>query len=264
MATFTGPLKFKGSLGGITGYYDEDTGEYHLASKKGKNPNQNKHSPAALKMENEFKGVCVWSKSVRVSTAEFIYLKKGRLAGDLNAIGKKIQLMSPRSDYGFRAIASSKFNFPLVGFSFNKKHPFKEVFQVVPEVTITDDRSRVTLSLNDFRSTAKFKWPETVNYYRITLLIFVLADVARNETEGRYTPVGWPVSRGKEWSVSEWLHVDIIPIDIQLSAAFKAGQLPIEQSTVVVCMGLEFATAIQNNSPYVVKGIGTAGILACL
>jgi hypothetical protein len=131
-------------------------------------------------------------------------------------------------------------------------------------VSITDDRSQVTLSLNDFRSTAKFKWPETVNYYRISLLIFVLADVTRNETEGRYTYVGWPARMGREWSVSEWLHVDNIPIDVQLSAAFKEGQLPIEQSTVVVSMGLEFATAMQNDSPYVVKGIGTAGILACL
>ena len=64
--------------------------------------------------------------------------------------------------------------------------------------------------------------------------------------------------------MSKWLHVDNIPINFQLSAAFKERQLPIEQSTVVVSMGLEFATAMQNNSPYVVKGIGTCVIVACL
>ena len=264
MAKFTGPIKFKGSVGGVTGYYDEDTGEYHLASKKPKNKNQNKDSPRALDMENEFKGVCMWLKSVRVPTSEFVYLKKGRLAGKLNAIGKQIQLMAPKSDYGFRAIESSKFNYPLVGFSFNNAHPFRDVFQVVPEVCITDDRSQVTLSLNDFRSASKFKWPEAVHYYRISLLIFVLADVTWNETWDRYTYVNWPARMGQKWSVSEWLHVDNVSIDFQLSAAFREGQLPGAKSTVVVVMGLEFASAMQNNSPYVVKGIGTAGVVVCL
>jgi hypothetical protein len=264
MAKFIGPIKFKGSAGGLTGFYDKDTGEFHLASKKPKNKNQNKDSPRALDQNNEFKAVCIWSSLIRLLTEEFVYLKKGRLAGKLNAIAKQIQLMDTGGRYGYRTIESSKFNYPLNGFSFNNAHPFKNVFQVIPDVSITDDRSQVTLKLSDFRSASKFKWPDAVNYYRISLLIIVLPDVVWNKTEGRYTYVNWPAPLGQKLSVSEWMSVNNVPIDFEISAAFKEGHLPGAKSTVVVLMGLEFATAMQNNSPYVVKGIGTAAVVACL
>ena len=135
---------------------------------------------------------------------------------------------------------------------------------MVPEVTITDDRSEVTLSLREFRSASKFKWPDAVNYYRISLLIFVLADVEWSKTWERYAYVGWPARMGQNCSVCEWYNVNNFPFDFEISAAFRKDQLPKEKSTIVVVMGLEFATAMQNDSPYVVKVIGIAGIVACL
>ena len=52
-------------------------------------------------------------------------------------------------------------------------------------------------------------------------------------------------------------------INFKISTALREDQLPGEKSIVVVLMGLEFASAMQNNSPYVLKSIGTAGIVAC-
>ena len=104
MARFVGPFKFSGNVGGYRGYWDKDLKEWIVASKKEKNPNHNKHAPRAQENNEEFKGVVIWSKLIRQMTDEVVYLKKGRRVGELNAIGKKIQLMDRTGNRGTRQI----------------------------------------------------------------------------------------------------------------------------------------------------------------
>ena len=264
MARFVGPFKFNGNVGGFRGYWDKDLKEWVVATKKQKNPNHNKNSPRALENNEEFTGVTMWSKVIRRMTDEVVYLKKGRRVGELNAIGKKIQLMDPIGTRGTRQIESSKYNFPLIGFSFNKEYPFSSVFTGVPELSITEDRREVTLKLNNFISDSKFKWPETVRYFRVFLEIFELPDLAWNEDYGEYDPFYFTMSKGKAVTVSDWMHVITDPIDFQQSVAFKENEMPREKSAVVVVMGLEFASGMDWGTPYVVKGHGTAAVVACL
>ena len=263
MARFVGPFKFSGNVGGYRGYWDKDLQEWIVATKKQKNPIHNKHAPRALENNDEFTGVVMWSKLIRRMTDEVVYLKKGRRVGELNAIGKKIQLMDRTGDRGKRQIESSKYNFPLIGFSFNKEYPFSSVFTGVPELSITEDRREVTLKLNDFISKSKFNWPETVGYFRVFLEIFELPDLAWDEESKAYNPYYFTMPKGKAVTVSDWISVITDPIDFQQSVAFKEGELPREKSAVVVVMGLEFASGMDWGTPYVVKDHGTAAIVAC-
>ena len=264
MARFIGPFKFSGNVGGFHGHWDEDLQDWVLSSEKQKNPNHNKHAPRALENNEEFKAMCMWSKLIRYQTFDVVNLKKGRRVGELNKIAKKIQLMDQIGLRGIRQIESSKFNFPLIGFSFNKAHPFSSVFTGVPEVSITEDRREVTLKLTNFTSQSKFNWPEKVRYYRVYLEIFELPDLVWDTVSKAYNPQYFTMPKGKAVTVSEWMSVSTEPIDFLQSAAFKEDQLPREKSAVVVVQGFEFASGMDWGTPYVVKGHGTAAVVACL
>jgi hypothetical protein len=191
------------------------------------------------------------------------YLKNGRINGKLVSIAKRLQQMDPDGNYGYRGIESSKFNYPLTGFSMNNAHPFKEVFQVEPEIAITEDRSEVTLSLNNFISYKKFFWSERIFNYRIYLTLFELPDIEWKESWKQFYPVHPPLSLANVTTVSEWMSATTEPIDFQITATFKQDELPREKTTILVAMGLEFASCMQYNTPYVVKDHGTMAIMRC-
>ena len=260
MGTFKGPLDFNGSVGGFNGYYDRDAKKKVIREKKGKNKNNNKHAPRALDQNREFKAMCIFSKFIRRATLDIESLKNGRLAGYLNRIAKTIQLLDDDGILGYRTILSSEYTYPLKGFCFNNAHPFKEVFQVAPEISISEDRREVTLKLTNFKSKSKFNWPEKVGHYRIYMLNFALKDVAWDPDRNAYDPTYTSQRLVKSFVISNWFSVESVARDIQLAATFREElQIP-ENSSIVTVMGLEFASAYDNDLYYVVKDHGTAYI----
>lgn len=266
MAILKGPIQFNGKLGGVRSYWDKDLKKQVLATIGGLNKNliEHNHNLWRVKAMNvEFAACSIWSKIIRRKTEDLSYLKNGRINGKLVKIAKLIQETNGSINYGYRSIESSKFNDPLIGFSMNNAHPFKDVFSVEPEISITEDRREVTLQLNNFLSHLKFKWPDRVTDYRIYLTIFELPDIQWDEFGRKYIPVYEPHSLVNKTTVSEWVKVSTDPIDFQTTATFDKDHLPRERSTVVVAMGLEFASYMQYNTPYVVKDHGTMAILRC-
>ena len=266
MAILKGPLQFTGSLGSMRSYYDKDSGKQILATKGGVNKNilkNNKSLARVRDMNREFKACSMWAKLVRNGTEDLRYLKNGRIHGKLISIAKALQKMNEEDHYGYRRIESSKFNYPLIGFSMNNAHPFKTVFQLEPDISITEDRSEVTLSMNNFISNSKFKWAERISYYRVYLTIVELQDVEWDEGHRCYFPVYLNSKLRKKTTVSDWLSINCIPLDFQITASFDQNALPREKTTVLVAMGLEFASGMQYNTPYVVKDYGTMAILRC-
>lgn len=267
MAIVNGPFQFDGSAGGFRSYWDKDLKRRVLSTKRTWNKKAIKDNPELWRvnaMNEEFKGCNLLSKIIRQKTEDLSYLKNGRITGKLVKIAKRIQEINGAIDYGTRKIESSKFNAPLIGFCMNNAHPFKDVFQVVPEISITDDRRLVMLKLNNFTSHLKFKWPERVFYYRVYLTIFELPDIVWDKIGERYISVYPANSLGHKTTVSEWIGVSTDAIDFQIMAAFDETHLPREKTTVIVAMGLEFASDIQHNTPFVVRDHGTMSIVACL
>jgi len=267
MATLKGPLQFTGSLGTMRSYYDKDSGKQILSSKGGVNKNivkSNKSLARVRDMNREFIACNIWAKLVRRGTEDMSYLKNGRINGKLVSIAKVLQKMSSEDTYGYRRIESSKFNYPLMGFSMNNAHPFNTVFQLEPEISITEDRSEVTLCLNNFISNGAFKWQERISYYRVYLTIVELQDIVWDAVHKSYLPVYLPFSLRKKTNVSDWILVSCDPVDFLITASFDQNALPREKTTVLVAMGLEFASGMQYNTPYVVKDHGTMAIIGCL
>jgi hypothetical protein len=266
MAHIKGPIQFNGRLGNIRSYWDSDTKQQTLSTipEGGKKAFKNRKSAARVKeLNREFAAVNIWTKLIREGNNDLSYLKKGRLNGKLVSIGKRIQLMNTVDNRGLRGVDSSKFNYPLVGFCMNNAHPFNDVCHVVPEITISDDHRAVTVKLTDFISFGKFKWSETLSYYRVFLNIFELPDVEWDTKRRAFVPVYEWSSLSNKTSVSEWIKIITDPIDIELSASFKENFIAKEKTTIVVTLGFEFASGMQYNTPYVVKDNGTCVIVGC-
>jgi len=262
MARIRGPFKINGSFGNIRVYEDGDTHEQILSEKRGKNP-KNHHNAKLKRLNREFKALNVWAKLIRRGTIDLVYLKKGRLNGKLVAIAKKIQQMDMVNVEGYRKIESSKFNFPLVGFCMNNAHPFGDVCNIEPGITISDDLGTVTFTLTAFSSVGKFKWAESILYYRIYIVINELPDIEWNVMNKAYQPVYTFDSLGRKTVVSEWIRVSREPQDIVIPVVFDANHLPRAKTTVMAAVGFEFASEIQFDTPYIVKDHGTCAILGC-
>ena len=64
--------------------------------------------------------------------------------------------------------------------------------------------------------------------------------------------------------ISEWKPISYSPTDILMSLKFDNDFVPQERSIVIVALGFEFATMIENGSPYIVKDHGSMAIIGCL
>ena len=262
MARISGPFKINGSFGNVRVYEDGDTHEQVLSTKRGKN-SKNRKNVMVVSLNSEFKALNVWTKIIRRVTLDLIYLKKGRLNGKLVSIAKKIQSMDAIGVLGFRKIESSKFNLPLIGFCMNNAHPFSDVCNIEPEISISEDRSSLTYKLMNFVSFGKFKWSERIQYYRIYIVISELPDIEWNGMDKAFLPIYLYETLGRKTVVSEWIQIGNEPRDIVIPVAFDANHLPREKTTVMAAVGFEFASGIQFDTPYIVKDHGTCAILGC-
>jgi len=262
MARISGPFKINGSFGNLRVYEDGDTHEQIISEKRRKN-SKNHHNAKLKRLNQEFKALNVWAKLIRRGTLDLCYLKKGRINGKLVSIAKKIQAMDVIGIEGFRKIESSKFNLPLVDFCMNNAHPFWDICNIEPEITISEDRSCITFKLMNFTSTGKFKWTEGVKHYRIYIVLYEMPDIEWNEKDKKYLPVYLYETLGRKTVVGEWIEVNIEPRDIVIPVSFDENHLPREKTTVLVSVGFEFASGIQFDTPYIVKDHGTCAILGC-
>ncbi len=266
MATIEGPIRFSGSLGNIRSYYDKDLKKWICSTKGGANKNLIKNNRAfARTRENneEWKGCNIWSKLIRSGTFDLSHLKQGRNNYRLLKIAKQLQLMDQEGSRGKRSIESSKYNFPLIGFSMSNAHPFKEVFFGIPDLSITDDRSAATLRLNNIITNRMFSWPERIGYYRVYLTIAEIPDVVWNEAEKEYTTTTPSFKRMHATNVSEWMPINTELADVQIITNFPDGFVPREKTTVIAAMGIELASSLQYNTPVIVKDCGTMAIVGC-
>lgn len=266
MAEIIGTIRLKGSVGNIRTYYDRTLKKWISSTKGGANKDLIKNNPTFARtreLNQEWKGCVVWAKFVRFGVDSLSHLMQGRNNCYLMRIAEKIKILDFESERGFRKITSSKHKSLLVGYCFSKLHPFKEVFFDEPELTITDDRNEVTLTLNDFLSHKKFSWPETISLFRIYLNIFLLPDLEWCDSIKQYIPVYQTFARKEITSVSNWMSMNSDLTDIRIAAKFENDFVPDDRSIVVVTMGLEFASTMLNGSPYIVKDCGTTMVLGC-
>ena len=229
----------------------------------GKNMIENNPALVNIHKQNiEWKGCNMCSTQIRRGLIGVEELIKGRNNGRLLSIIKRIQTMGSILEVGKRAIELSRYKDLLVGFNLNSAHPFKEVFFGNPILSISDDRKEVTLNLKNFKSRYQLKWTEFIKQYRVYLSINEVSDI-RWDSHERYCSTQYGSSLYENTTISEWYDTSSDETELRLSVSFPENYVAKESTTVVVTMGLEFASSGNGKTVITVKDRGTCAIVGC-
>ena len=267
MAEVVGPLLIKGSMGDISVYWNSRLKKWIARKKGGANKKQIELSPVfARTRENnsEFKACNEWCKLIRIALFELDHLNYGYYMGEVVKQAKNIQLMDQDHLRGHRNIEPSKYKSLLTDINFNEQHPFKQVLLRRPEVTADDKRQSVTVNLPQFYPRGELIWRKPFSLYRLTLAIAQLSDYKWVELHRAYEEAYPGLGAKKVTVYSEWMVPGTETIDLSLTASFADQDIPPSDATVLVGLGIEFATKLFNHSISWTKGDGTMALIDCL
>ena len=184
--------------------------------------------------------------------------------GAVVQMAKIIQLMDQDSPRGHRNIEPSKYKSLLTEINFNEQHPFKQVLLRRPEVTSDDKRQSVTVNLPQFYPRGELIWRNPYSLYRLTVTIAQLSDYKWVELHGNYEMTHPGLGAKKVTVYSDWMAPGTETIDLSLTASFADQAIPPSGATVMVGLGIEFATKLSNHSVSWTKGDGTMALIDCL
>lgn len=267
MAEITGPFRFKGSLGNFRVYWNSAAQKWVVATKGGANRNLIINSAAFVRVRenmSEFKACGKWSCLIRKGLFEIDHLNYGYYMAEIVKLSKVIQKMNRLGVKGHRNIEPSKYKSLLTDIVFNQLHPFKKVLPRQPEVIADAQRKTITLNLPQFYPQYELGWAEKYSCYRFTLAIAQLSDYTYVEEDGDYGPAHFGLNAKKATVISEWLMHDTNAADISLTASFADDAIPPDDATVMIALGIEFATRLSGNAISSGPRDGTMALVACL
>jgi hypothetical protein len=267
MAKFDGPFQFDGSMGGMNFYYNKVLKRWIARKNGGASKQQIENSRAfARTRENmsEFGACNELSGLLRIALFDMDHLNYGYYMGDVVKKFKIIQLMDPEGARGHRNIEFSQHKSILTDINFNEQHPFNQIVMRHPEVITDDERQTVVVNLPQFQPRKELIWRKPYFYFRFTVTIAQLTDYKWNELYKAYEFVHRDLESRSVTVYSDWLTLGTNAEDISLSASFADNAIPPADATVLVALGVEFATMLSNKTISWTKGDGTMKILDCL
>ena len=267
MAEIDGPIRFKGSMGDVTCYWNSVLKKWIVRKKGGAHKNHIKKSKVfklvRLNLE-EFKACGKWCHLVRVGLSELDDFNWGLYMSGVVQLAKTIQLMDGESSRGCRNIESSKYKSLLTDINFNDLHPFDKVVRRHPEVISDEARMSVTVNIPQLHSLRELIWRNKFTHYRFALTIAQLSDYICDVNPKRNGPAHVNLEEKRVVFFGEWIYKSDIPDDISLSASFAEKDIPPSDATVLVALGIEFAYSPSNYSFFSAKGDRTMKLVACL
>ena len=267
MAEVVGPLLIKGSIGGISVYWNSRLKKWIARQKGGANKDQIENSPVFVRTrENnvEFTACNKWCGKLRLTLLAMDHLNYGYYMGGVVQMVKNIQLMDQDSLKGHRNIEPSKYKSLLTEIVFNEEHPFKQVLLRRPEVIADDLRQSVTVNLPQFYPKGELIWRKPYSLYRLTLNVAQISDYVWVEVHNGYEMIDPSLETRIVTVYSDWMLPGTETIDLSLTASFADQFIPPTGSTVMVGVGIEFATQLSNHTVSWTKGDGTMALIDCL
>ena len=267
MAEIEGPIRFKGSMGDVSCYWNSVLKKWIVRKKGGAHRNHIKKSPVfkvvRLNME-EFKACGKWCHLLRIGLFELDDFNWGLYMSGVVQLAKTIQLMDEVSGKGCRNIESSKYKSLLTDINFNELHPFDKVVRRHPEVISDEARMSVTVNIPQFYSRRELIWRNGFSHYRFALTIAQLSDYICHANPNNNGPAHPGLEDRRAVVFSEWIQKSASPEDISLSASFPQNAIPPSDATVMVALGIEFADSPSGYSFFSAKGDRTMKLVACL
>jgi hypothetical protein len=267
MAEIIGPLRFKGQMSGMNCYYNSLLKRWIIRKNGGPSKAQIENSESCARIrenDEEMKACAAWCKQVRFGLYDIDHLNAGYYMGEVVKLAKGIQKLDLVGEKGERSILSSKYKSLLTDLNFNAQHPFKQVLMRRPEVISDDERQAVIVNLTQFYPLQELIWKTQFFRYRFTLSITQLSDYNWVEPHRAYEPAHAKLYNRSKTVYTDWLDRFTEAVDISLTASFKDNEIPAEDTTVLVALGIEFAMQLSNNTLTWNKGDGTMAIIAAM
>jgi hypothetical protein len=267
MAEIIGPLRYKGSMGGISVYWNKVLKKWIARQKGGANKNAIENSPSfRMTRENnhEFTACNEYAHMIRLSLLEIDHLNYGYYMGDAVKQIKRIQLLDNDGDRGFRSIVTSKQKSILTDINFNEEHPFNQVLLHRPEVVSDDERQSVVVNIPQFYPRRELNWKKSFSVYRISLTIAQVPDYCWIEKNRVYEKSHTGLTKRSVTVYGDWKGPGTETGDFSIAASFADDAIPPADATVLVAVGIEFATSYSKNTISWTKGDGTMALIACL
>jgi len=255
-----------GSSGNSRYYYDPSLKKWIRSGKGGPTKEQFRTSPSFARTRertNEFGGAGKWASEVKGSLSVIGHLAHARWFNKLSSAGYYIQQKDELNELGHRTIAISNNPLQLFDIEFNIDHPFRSVIRVSHQVSLSPDKKTVTMNIPEFVTSRDAHWGNKFYAVRIYLVIAQQADVAWNPDIKDYAPVVPDLDLLTRYSVSDWMVRNSVPVDVNLEASFVKPALTMPGSSVLVAMGVEFATTTYMGQPYVTPRCGSMAIVEC-
>jgi hypothetical protein len=245
MAQQTGPLKYKGTIGGIRHFKIKGLSGHFAGMAGGPDANQVRTAPEFARTRenmNEFGGCAAAAKSLRVGLAQLIkQMSDPQLTGRLTAIMKKINLEDQTEPRGYRAILITSQPQYLSGLNFNRNLSFDSIFFAPINFTSAPTRNSVELSVEPFNPLNFINPPAGATHFRLISAISVLSDYVYNSTSGIYEPMETEINELSNVANSEYLSLSdpiLSPITIENELPGAPAMTP--DVSVLNCVGIEF------------------------
>jgi hypothetical protein len=265
MSILNGPFDLKGSFGNFRIYKDPVLGVTILSGKGGPSAEKMKTLETlagARECAHELGGRSKWASNLKTSLSDVNHLMYQRCFNKISTAGSQIQKQDLESAHGFRTIAVSSYPEVLYGIDFNQRFPFRNVFKGNPVIDLSSDKKTVTVSIPGFIPSKDINWGLKFGYFRFYLVAAQVSDMAVNNENGKYEPVVERLETLSVCTVSKWLPRNSLPVDVLLQTTFEQPAFPGSGKVVVVALGVELSTSIQQGQPYAAPQSGSMGIIA--
>jgi len=250
MARQSGPLKYKGNIGGIRHFKMKGLKGSFAGMAGGASAEQIKKAPEFKRTRenmNEFAGCASAGKSVRVGLSSLMkQMSDPQLTGRLTAIMKKINLEDQSEARGYRAILISQQSNYLKNLVFNTGVSFDSIFTGNITITPQSNRNGVEMAAI-FNAANHVHAPVGATHFRLISAIMALSDFAYNSSSKVYEPI--KPSLNELNSVVYFPYTDFSSADLQMTTTNILPGSPelSTETSLIVCVGIEFYQQVGTN-----------------
>lgn len=252
MARQTGPLKYKGNIGGIRHFKMKGLKGSFAGMAGGASAEQIKTAPEFKRTRenmNEFAGCAAAGKSVRVGLSSLMQtMSDSQLTGRLTAIMKKINLEDQSEARGQRAILISEQTKYLKGLVFNKSNNFNSMFTGTVRMTPTASRTGVNAIIS-YNLSTNINAPAGATHFRLVLAVSAISDFIYNADTKMYEPANPALNEKSTVTYMPEISVGgggsiTSNLDCQLPASITSLT---EDTSLIACIGIEFLQEVSGN-----------------
>jgi hypothetical protein len=262
MGQLISDLQFTGSVGMYSAYKMRGSDKIILRRKGGASKEKIEKAPQfqkTRKLNAEFGGRSVASKSIMRSLQPLKALADYNLAGPLNSLIRPIQAMDTESVHGKRRIYFTRNPKLLEGFNLNKRNPFDSII-----------RNPISCRLDKANFSASVEIPALIpgiNFfvppgrhplYSVIIVLGIVPDVIYTKYGYKPLEIHDPVQTGSAWYPASGGSKSMV---LGVSLQRRDFVLPASPFSIILSIGIRFGTVGMNEEVEQVKYAGAAKVV---